>query len=395
MLTGELVRVRSTKAGLRPGFVKVEERTLERAGEVLRVFHEGIAEGRTRQEVGDGVLELVGDGTDHKIWRGMAKLLLDKAEFVTEAPLPPVELRGRLFGAAGRAPSRRRATELYAALAEELGSTPEELKRLLFADRKEEQQIRALSIDDPRWLVQRYNVALVQACLLKATHVKVEIRNPRSERLRQLFRSIAFHQLMYRVEPTDGGVRLELDGPASLLRLNTRYGMALATWFPALLLQDTPWTLEAEVRWTKRRLRKQLSLSSELGLVSHYRDQGAWRSRPEQWFLERFEALDSGWGIEDGTVLDLGGHGVVCPSFTFRKGRRRAHLEIVGFWRKEWLKRRLALLEQHGPGTLILAVSTKLEGAKQGLGRFSGEVVTFKEVVPAKDVLELVERIAR
>jgi len=394
MLTGELVRVRSTKDGLRPGFVKVDERTLERAAEVLALFHAGVEQGHTRQELNQAVMELVGDATDHKIWRGMAKLVTDKADFVTEAPLPPPELRARLFGELGAAPSRQAAAATYKRLAQELDSTPDELKRLLFADRKEEQQIKACPIQDAGWLVRRYNVALVQAVLLKATQVTVTLRNPRSERLRQLFRSVAFHRLMYRVTPVEQGIRLELDGPASLLRLNTRYGMALATWFPALLLQDGAWQIEAEVRWTKRRLRKQLSLSSELGLVSHYRDTGAWRSRPEQWFLERFEALDSGWTVRDGTVLDLGGQGVVCPAFTFEKDGRRAHLEVVGFWRKEWLKRRLALLDKHGPGTLILAVSTKLEGAKQGLGRFGGQVVSFKEVVPAKDVLALIESCA-
>ncbi|HJN77680.1 MAG TPA: DUF790 family protein [Myxococcota bacterium] len=394
MLTGDLVRVRSTREGVRPSFVKVEQRTLERAEEVLQLFHEGVEESRTRQELTDGVLELVGDGTDHKIWRGMAKLLSDKAEFVTEAPLPPVELRARLFGEVGAGPSRARAIETYARVAEELGSTPAVLRRLLFADRKEEQQIQALPVDDASWLVHRYNVALVQSVLLKATSLTVTLKAPKSERLRQLFRGIAFHRLMYRVQPIADGVRLELDGPASLLRLNTRYGMALANWFPALLLQDGAWELEAEVRWTRRRLRKKLVLSSEQGLVSHYQDKGAWRSRTEEWFLQRFQSLDSGWTIEDGTVLDLGGQGVVCPSFTFRKGRRRAHLEIVGFWRKAWLQRRLELLERHGPGTLVLAVSTRLEGAKQGLGRFAGQVVSFKEVVPAKDVLALIEEIA-
>ena len=395
MLTGDLVRVRSTKGEIRPSFVKVEDRILDRTAEILGIFHDGVERGSTRQEVTHRVLELVGDGTDHKIWRGMAKLLSDKAEFVTEAPLPPDELRARLFGAHGKSPSRASAARVYEDLAAELDSTPDELRRLLFADRKEEQQIRSLAIQDRTWLVNRYNVALVQSVLIKATNLSITLTRPSSPRLRQLFRSIAFHQLMYRVRPIADGVKLELDGPASLLRLNTRYGMALANWFPAMLLQECPWELEAEIRWTKRRLRKQLVLSSAQGLTSHYKDKGAWRSRTEEWFLERFESLDSGWTVEDGAVLDLNGEGVVCPAFTFKKGRKTAHLEIVGFWRKDWLKRRLRLLDEHGPGTLVLAVSTKLEGAKQGLGAFKGPIVSFKEVVPAKDVLKLIEAIAR
>ena len=386
MLTGDLVRVRNTRDGLKPGFVKVDERILGRAQEVLDLYRRGVEDALTRQELANEVGELVGDATDHKIWRGMAKLLGDRSEFVTEAPIPPGELRDRLFRTTGRAPSRQAAQAAYAALAQELDSTPGALRRLLFADRKEEQQITSVDVPDAGWLVHRYNTALVQSCLIKASHVTVQVKNPSPQRLRQLFRHVRFHQLMYRVKPIDDGVELVLDGPASLLRLNTRYGMALANWFPALLLQSD-WSLTAEVRWTKRRLRKTLELDSSLGLTSHYEDRGAWESRTEQWFRERFEALDCDWAIDTPAVVDLGGQGVICPSFTFKNGRKRGHLEIVGFWRKDWLKRRLELIEKHGPGNLILAVSTKMEGAKQGLGKFSGKVVTFKEVVPAKDVL--------
>ncbi|MCP4805002.1 MAG: DUF790 family protein [Proteobacteria bacterium] len=392
MLTGDLVRVRNTKDGLKPGFVKHDDRILGRATELLDLYLRGVDQGLTRQELAAEVGELVGDATDHKIWRGMAKLLGDKSEFVTDAPMPPGELRERLFTLCGKAPSRAHAAEVYAQVAQELDSTPEDLRRLLFADRKEEQQIAKVGVPDAPWLVHRYNVSLVQSCLIKATQVTVRVQKPTPARLRQLFRHVRFHQLMYRVRPIDDGVELVLDGPASLLRLNTRYGMALANWFPALLLQKH-WTLEAEVRWTKRRLRKSLALDSSLGLTSHYKDRGAWRSKTEEWFVERFEALDTDWEIAAPAVLDLGGEGVICPSFTFKNGHRVAHLEVVGFWRKDWLARRLKLIEAHGPGNLILAVSTKMEGAKQGLGKFGGRVVTFKSVVPAKDVVAQLDAI--
>ena len=77
---------------------------------------------------------------------------------------------------------------------------------------------------------------------------------------------------MSRCEPTDGGYLLTLDGPTSLLKLSTRYGMALANWFPVLLLSECDWRLEATIRWGKRGLRKQMRLTSDMGLVSHYRD---------------------------------------------------------------------------------------------------------------------------
>jgi predicted nuclease of restriction endonuclease-like RecB superfamily len=394
MLTGDLVRVRNSQGKLRPGFLKHDDKTLERAQDLLDLFQEGLEQGATRQQLEQAVDELIGDDGDVKIVRGLAKVLSDRADFVTEAPIPPAELRERLFSAAASCPSRALADHVYEDLARELGSTPDELRRLLFADRKEEQQISGLRVPSARWLLHRYDVALVQSVLLKTTELRVQLHEASPERLRQLFRHVRFHGLMYRVRALpESGHELILDGPASLLRLSTRYGMALANWFPSLLLQPGAWTLTAKARWTKRRLERTLELTHEQGLVSHYKDTGAYRTRTEDWFVERFEKLDSAWRIVEPQVLDLKGRGVICPSFTFRHSDGRVgHLEIVGFWRKDWLQRRLELLDKYGPGNLVLAVSTKLEGSKAGLGRFAGSVVTFKEVVPAKDVLAGLER---
>ena len=82
------------------------------------------------------------------------------------------------------------------------------------------------------------------------------------------------------------------------------------------------------------------------------------------------------------------------PDFTFRNGDRVAHMEIVGFWRKAYLDRRIEWLRAYGPGNLILAVSKRLVSDASDLAGFGGEVVPFAEVVPARQVLEAVERVA-
>ncbi len=86
---------------------------------------------------------------------------------------------------------------------------------------------------------------------------------------------------------------------------------------------------------------------------------------------------------------------MVIPDFCFEKEGRRAYLEILGFWRKGWLKKRMKLLEAQGPGNLVVAVSTKLAGSKEAVSKFPGRVVYFKEVVPAKDVLACIEDCAQ
>lgn len=395
MLTADLLRARVVQRELRPSFVDPSApRVVERADQLVALFREGI--GRPRGELRAEVEGLIGDGLDVKLVRGLAKVLDDTSTWSSECPVDPAMLRRALYEAVGSTPGRVAAQAAWEALAAQYNQTVEQLQRLMFADRKDEQELEACEAPDGVWLLHRYNTALVQAVLVRAEQVEVVLQGPSPERLAQLFRAVKFHGLMYRVQRTDSAVTLALDGPASLLTHSTRYGLALASWFPSLPLQTCPWKLSAEVRWGERRLRKTLNLSSDLGLRTHARDQGAWVSRVEQWFEERFAALNSGWVLtREGVPLNLGGEAVICPDFTFRKAGREAHLEILGFWRKDWLQRRLALIQKHGPGNLVLAVSSKLDCAKGELAGFPGRLVPFKEVVPPKDVLEAVEAVAR
>jgi hypothetical protein len=195
---------------------------------------------------------------------------------------------------------------------------------------------------------------------------------------------------MYRVAGSRDELVLTVDGPQSLLRQSTRYGLQLAIFFPAVLLQTGTWTLHAEVEWgQKRKLKKQLTVDSTAGLQSHYRDRGAWTSNAEQWFVERFEKLDTGWTIRPGELIDLGRQQVLVPDLAFEKDGRVAYLDIVGFWRKGYLKKRLA----ETPAHVVLAVSKRLVGDKAALPKTLAEqVIPFAEVIPAKKVLAQLEK---
>ena len=394
MLTGPHLRVRVAKKEINPSFVKIDKH-VERAEDLIGIYQGAVLHEWSRKRIDEEVAGLIGDSVDHKLTKGLSKLLSDNSDFGAEPPVPPAEIRRRLFEAVGGIPSRASAREAYVSVGAELGLEVSELHRMLYADRKEEQQITDCRVKDSEWLLHRYNVALVQALLLRCELLEVHLDHPSSGRLRSLFRFIQFHGLMSRCQATDGGYLLTLDGPTSLLKLSTRYGMGLANWFPVLLLAEGDWRLEATIRWGKRGLRKQLLLNSDQGLQSHYRDSGVYVSRIESWFEERFLALDSGWTLRrEAPPLSLAGEAVIVPTYTLEKDGRVAYFDIIGFWRKRWLKTRLTQLAKHGPPNLIVAVSSKMEGAKEGLGKSLGGVVSFKEVVPAKDVLERAEACA-
>jgi len=199
---------------------------------------------------------------------------------------------------------------------------------------------------------------------------------------------------MHRSRREGPTLEVTLDGPASLFRQSTRYGMQLANFFPALLLHEGAWSLEATVLWTRARHQKTLRLDHTMALRSHYRDTGAWRSKAAKHFEDRFRSKERNWTLHDGIEpVDLGGRDVFFPDYTLRSGPKTVHLEIVGFWRKQWLERRLEWLKKYGPGNLVIAVSTKLQGSQDALESFPGGVVSFAEILSPKKVIDAAEQI--
>lgn len=398
MLTGELLRARVAQKNIRPSFIKADDpKHLDRAEQLLDIYRLALDEGWTRGQIDEAAGEVEGDDTDIKLVRGVAKVLQDRAEFAVQAPLEPIELRRRVFEAAARRGPLARsagplghpvAADVLAEVAAALGCEPEQIARGLYADLKDEQVLTAIDLPEAGDLLQRYNVALAQSMLLKASWLRVRLEAPDPKRVRQLYRTLKFHGLMYRVARDGADVVLDVDGPASLLQQASRYGLQLALFFPSLLLLPSPWRLEAELRWGVRGLRKALSLSHEDGLVGQARDTGAWRSRAEEYFEARFRELDTDWTLGPGEPLDLGGQELLVPDFTLRNGDRVAHLDIVGWWRKAWLKRRLSAT----PSNVVLAVSRRM--AAEAGAALPEQVVSFAEVLSPKAVLERVERVA-
>lgn len=404
MLTADLVRARVVKGDVRPRYVDAADPALnDLAAQMIALYAAHV--GKTRDALEGALAALLGEGTDYLLHRGLAKLLADRSEFEVRAPVEPAALRRALFEEAARShPAVLVADEVHtvtrdmviARVAEGLGVSPEEVTAAMYADLDGEQVLTAVSEVTPESLLQRYNLALAQAVLLRATSLTIRVAPGDPQRYRQLFRYIKFYRLMHAVRGTSAtGYEITLDGPLSLFQLSQKYGLQLAEFLPALALCPQ-WVAEAEVLWGKDRKRHTFRVSSEDGLVSHYPDTGQYVTREEQWLVERFAALGGKWSLERrAELIDLDGRGVLIPDLAVRHADGRvAWLEILGFWKRDWLESRLALLREAAPKNLILAVPWRLRGSDEELADVPVEVMFYKETVIAKELMERAEKVA-
>jgi hypothetical protein len=296
---------------------------------------------------------------------------------------------------AGRRSAFRRDLVLERA-AEELKLDPQRVEAALFADLKDEN--RMLRFDDltARRLIERYNVALAQAVLLRSVQVEADVRNEKPARYRQLFRHLKFHRLLYRVKgDMRAGYTFTIDGPLSLFSATNKYGLQMALFLPALLLCGD-FRIRAELRWGPRREPRWFGLDSNDGLVSHYNDTGTYVPPEIQAFLDRFRQVVPGWEVAEATeIIPLGPDNVWVPDyrFTHRPTGTDVFVEILGFWKRSALDRLLRLLPEHGPPRYALVVSDRLKVDEGALEELAGPVLRFKEIPNATELAGLLEQI--
>ena len=87
----------------------------------------------------------------------------------------------------------------------------------------------------------------------------------------------------------------------------------------------------------------------------------------------------------------------IIPDFRVAHPDGRSVLvEIVGFWRPEYLRKKFALLRRSGRRDIVLAVSERLnlDAAGVNLDAFADRLVWFKGKLDPTAVLERVEAVA-
>lgn len=401
MLTADLVRARRRGDELRLVSLDAAGRTaaLELAASLLALAEAHV--GKTRSELDEVMDAVIGGARDRKLAAGLAKLIWDRAELAEAVPIDPEVLRHDVFARArdewaqAGAGSRFDRAAVLAAVAAERGLTVDDLERGLYADLREAHVITELaSITAPR-LVEVYDLAQPQAVLLRAVRVVVEVHSAIPGAYRTLFRKLKFLRLLCAITPRPkGGYRIEIDGPFSLFESSTRYGLALALALPAIRELDR-WSLVADLRWGAARTPLVCRLDG------HGEPDG--EAPPHladdvRALLDDLRALDTPWQAAPATdLLDLPGHGVCIPDLTFVHAQtgERVHLEVLGYWSRDAVWKRVELVQAGLDHRILFAVGQHLRVSEAALdAELPGALYVYKRTMSARAILERVAALA-
>lgn len=432
MLPSDLLINRLSGETITPKRVDINDENRATAQQLIDCFstHQGKRQGDLDEQLALIEGETSSDKPDYKFKRGLAHLLRKGfCTFEAVSPLDPIELRRRVFAlSALSAPSPDQTLKTLDAIARTLSAeanttpdiapntTPETAQTLtntititpeilpdqvrdgLYADLPQNHLLTEYSPPTPEALLHRYNLSQVQGIFYQATQVILNAHRNDPGEYKLLFRYLKLFQLMAYIEgDADQGFTITVDGPTSLFKASTRYGLSLAKLLPALL-HVTRWSITAQLQrrdfYTKELRKGQFSLRSDCGLVSHYPPGKTYDSMLEEAFVKRWEKLKTDWRLEREVDLVPIPGSVMIPDFRLVHADGRSHLlEIVGYWRPEYLRKKFAQVRKSGRSDLILAVSERLNLDKAGikLDQVSVPIIWFKDRLQPKTVLAVLE----
>ena len=404
MLPSDLLIYRRNGDTIIPKKLALDDNAIALALEQISCFHSAV--GETQGQLDSKLGELEGDSPQYRIKRGLAHLL--KSHFSTFeiiSPLEPITLRQKVFGEAAthliipltRQPVLERIAHHFST---ELGREvlPEEIERGLYADLPENRIMTDFVAPTPEALLHRYNLSQVQGVFYRAHHLIIHAHRNDPGEYKLLFRYLKLFQLMAYIEgDADTGFTITIDGPTSLFKANTRYGLALAKMIPALL-HVSKWNLKASLQdrdsYSGETKNTRFELSDRCGLVSHYAAGKTYDSMLEESFAQGWEKLKSEWQLEREVDLIPIPGSVMIPDFRLVHPDGRVYLlEIVGYWRQEYLQKKFAQVRKAQVNNLILAVSERLNLEKAGvnINQTPAQVIWFKDKLIPKSVLAVLD----
>lgn len=355
-------------------------------------------------------------GSRGKLAAGLQKLVEDRCAFDEDESVDPIALRRELFQRACRARREHGRLDRDAVLAEAataLGLESDRVERMLFADRRGENVLRAAPSVSARTIVEAYETGRTQAVLLKAVKVTCDVRSASPALVRAFFAKLKFNQLLFTIARVDERtLRVVVDGPFSMFDSVTRYGLKLAMIVPALRELDE-WTLEAEVRWGKART-PVVYRESDSGERRQHGSGDRGQTETEGVGDELrgcfVEARRRGWGCRVASeVLATDDGRVVVPDLVMEKDGNRVYVEMLGFWSRDAVWRRIEMAEKglrdlrervpcesHGLGAaVVFCANARLRVSEEVLdGDAHAALYVYKTKVLGPALLDRVERVA-
>jgi len=384
MLPSQLLRGKVVGGKLSLKWALGSEEELELADDLIRIFRIG-RELKEIEEEEEEIEDYYSGLFDYKLVRGLYIILLRKGRFERpKSALDPLEVRKRVYMIVNReyhgfVRYEERGDAIRRA-AEEMGVKEDDLERSLWSDF----ELKLVDFDkpEPEDLLKEYNLALLQTALFKSSRMRVLTSSSGGE-VKRLLRALKGLGLMYTASKRDK-LELTIDGPASILKLTTKYGVAMAKLIP-FIVKMSDWDLRAEIL---RRKMIRLEVSHEMRHL--FPESEATIDYDSSIEREFPQICPGGWKVYREPEPLISGNSILIPDFMLEKGRIKIYVEIMGFWTPEYVERKVEKLRDVKEPLLIIArrdlMCSRVEKIKKDILYFDRKIDPIELAKKLKEI---------
>ena len=306
--------------------------------------------GRPLRELQQRLREPLPCATPHFKLRAATQLLLRLGNSEIKSEVSPAEAREALFVEAATQTGKPRTT-ILAAAASTLGLAPAALERALFADLPGERVFTGPDSPlSPHEVALRVNQLIARSLLFHASRVRIRAEGA----IRPVVRQAKLRGLICTVEDGEPPV-LDLSGPYAVFRRTLLYGRALGELLPFLA-----WCARFELDATcvLRGQEGELHLQSGDPLFPSSTPK-PFDSKLEARFARDLKKAAPDWDLLREPEPVRAGGTIIFPDFLLRHRfdpSRQFLVEVIGFWRPDYLQRKLSSLRAAKLDNLILCL---------------------------------------
>ena len=383
MLPNELLATTKWKNNIKPKFANINADTISTTEKIINVYKKSI--GQKQKKIREELSEIETSAPDYRFIKGLATLMDRKSVFKAQITEDPIVVRREIFTLSAKKgyPTTQDArTALLSEAAQKLDI--QQIEDAFYADLDSEKTLEKIDKIEPVNLLKQYNLSLAQTLLFYST----ELTFTAYRNWQNIFRTIKLNRLIYTAEKQGQLFTVKLDGPLSLFKLNRRYGISLAKILPEII-KGKPWSITAQIlhKNTNRLLTFQLDSNKNSWLFNENAETETFDSKIESEFSQKFNALKTPWKLTREPEPITTGNTILIPDFTFELGTTKIYMEILGFWTREYLKRKIEKLSTIKDKPFILAVNEELACEKlTKLSEF--KIIYYKQQIPLKKILD-------
>ena len=423
MLPSQLLRVSTKKGQISPLYCFSENKDLQLAEDLINQFEYSRAK-KERKHLLDKSLSIIESRiNDYRLSRGLCALLERRCHFVAlfdssnNYNIPsPTYIRKVLFEESskiGLALNESEHNKIMEVAASKLNLTTSQMKEIMWADLEGNLILETFDTISAQDLLGWYNLSLMQTLLFNCTRLEFSVFN--GVNWKRILRYVKRLGLMYNLRYEEKDVTksnsldspgelaytnliCSVDGPISLFKLTDKYGTSIAKLLP-IIVSSEKWTLSASIVRKTMSGKKIYEFKTNFSeppplLTDPYKNSYPQKfdSSVEEKFANRFEQSANGWKIvREPEPLILSDGRAFIPDFMFQKYDKKVYLEIVGFWTKEYIERKLRKLNDLFSNKnidLLIAVNEDLACAKMSSSNLHDRIIMYKnDLVPVKVLL--------